>query len=115
MYNQKHVTMSPDEKKEFSVMQGDIKQIKGNLTQLATNMDKVYFALMGNEITGKDQSLIGRVEKIEEDIQQLKTRMEEITSEAGKSKIYLNLVWIAAGAIGMGILTRILALIFKTP
>lgn len=107
--------MSPEEKTEFQMMQGDIKQIKGNLTQLSTNMDKVYFALMGNEITGKDQSLIGRVQKIEEDIQELREKMDKIAAEAGKSKIYLSIVWIACGAVAMAILTKVLGLIFKSP
>jgi cell division protein FtsB len=97
MNNAKVVTMSPQELKQFENMQGDIDQIKRQMVTMGASVDKVYFALMGNEITGKDQSLVGRVGEIEEDMKDLKQKVDNIATEAAKSKVYLMVMW---GAIG---------------
>lgn len=116
MDHTKQVTMTPEEKQEFSTMKGDIKDIKVQMGTIGSQMTDCLHALVGNAI-GKDGGLVGRIERIETNFKAFKDEVEEelrtIKEEAAKSRFHLNVIWACTGAVGMGILGYVLQLIFK--
>lgn len=104
--------MNDDEKKQFTVMQSDIEQIKLRMTSLGSQMDKMYFALMGNEIA-QDGGLVRRIVDLETDVKEIKEQLIEINADASKNRWHVNVMWGAGGAVIMALFSLFLSYIFK--
>lgn len=90
-----------------------------NMQEMAKKVDKIYFALMGSDIT-QDGGLVKRViemelEQIElrRDIEKWKDAYEEkldvVIATQTKMRIYISLLWTAAGIIIGGILATLIS------
>jgi len=92
---------SPAEKHQVQVTQEDIRNIKKEVEHIATKLDIVHDALIGNPIA-KDGGLVKRITDAEIEI-------KKVSVITRSNKIYLNLLWCAAGGLVMaiiGLITR---------
>lgn len=73
-------------------MQEDIRGIKNKLDQLFT-------ALMGSEIA-KDGGLVSRLERLEDENEKLRGKIEDMEKNTVKSDTRLNIIWALIGFVG---------------
>ena len=104
--------MTEDEKRQFNHMQNDVAAIKTEVATLGMKVDKMYIALMGSDIA-KDGGLVGRIQQLETENEELREELDTIKTNAVKSDLYLKWIWGLVGAFGSGIFTYVLSLIFK--
>jgi hypothetical protein len=104
--------MTEQERAQFLNMQTDIVAIRQEMARHGVMLDKLYTALMGNEIA-KDGGLVARILHLEETCESLQEGQIEIKEAAGKSKVYMKIMWGALGFASASLFTYVLALIFK--
>jgi hypothetical protein len=110
--NGKTWAMTDEEKRQFTHMQTDIESIKISMTSMGNQVDKMYFALMGNEIA-KDGGLVRRIEVLENDVHEIKDQLTGIQADASKSRWHVNVMWGASGAVAMALFSLLLSYLFK--
>jgi hypothetical protein len=82
----------------IQLLQTDMKDMKGKV-------DKMYFALMGNELA-RDGGLVGRIEKVE-------ATVEKLEKAALKFAIHQRIMWSCLGAAAGIVFTYIVQTILK--
>lgn len=91
-------------KQDMQRMQNDLHDVKGKV-------DKMYHALMGNELL-EDGGIIGRIKALEVKQKQFEKDLEEEKNKNIKLDIYQKLLWGAAGVTATGIIGYIIQVIF---
>jgi hypothetical protein len=104
--------MNDQEKIQFTHMQTDIESIKLQMTVQGTQLDKMYYAIMGSELA-RDGGLVGRIEDLEKDAKEIKDTLIEIKADASKNRWHVNVMWGASGAVIMALFSLFLSYIFK--
>ena len=104
--------MNDQEKIQFTHMQTDIETIKHQMTIQGSQLDKMYYAIMGSELA-RDGGLVGRIEDLEKDTKDIKDTLIEIKADASKNRWHVNVMWGASGAVIMALFSLFLSYIFK--
>ncbi|HEY4207971.1 MAG TPA: hypothetical protein VGM31_14205 [Puia sp.] len=66
--------------------------------EMKNKVDKMYYALLGNELT-EDGGLIRRVGESEKEIALLHDRIDQLERKNIKGELYLNWLWGLAGFV----------------
>ena len=92
-------------------VEGDMKLIKAQYTELAAELKIVKNALIGNEYS-KDGGLVGRIYHVETDNEKLEKRVQDIEdervkneAEGAKVEFYVKILWGLASALVTLIIT----------
>ena len=83
----------------------DIEQIQTDMKDMKGKVDKMFYALMGNEIA-KDGGLVARIEHLE-------TSVENLEKASIKLAIYQRIMWTALGATSGIVFTYLVQLLKK--
>lgn len=86
-------------------MQNDLKDVR-------EKVDKMFYALMGNDLTN-DGGLIKRIIELEEENLKLRKEMQDMRLDATKAGLYIKIIWGMAGALGASILALALKTMFN--
>lgn len=97
--------MNLDEKTRFEKMEKSVELIQADVTEIKS-------ALLGNHLSG-DKGLTGRIDVLatKQDIQE--AQMKLLIEDKIKNAIYIKLInWLLV-VIGSGIITAVIAIVFK--
>jgi hypothetical protein len=86
--------------------------LKEKVMTIETKMDKIYYALVGNELS-QDGGMIQGYRDTREDVKTIKSVLEKMKERAIKSSLQVNILWLCAGGLGMAIVSIITDHIFK--
>jgi len=78
-------------------MGDQMDEFKRQLEDVSSKVSMMFYALMGNDLT-KDGGLIRRIDEIEHRLVETDKKILKIAQQQEKSRIYVNLIWAAAGA-----------------
>lgn len=73
-----------------------MESIEIELKKITAKVDKMYFALLGNELT-RDGGLVGRINKLEEVTNKLDEDIEALTKKNLVMQVYQRIMWAAIG------------------
>lgn len=104
--------MNDEEKRQFTTMQNDIEQIKMIVKNQDLKVDKMYYALMGNEIA-KDGGLVGRIQTLEKENEELREELEAFKTDKAKSDLYIKWIWALVSGLVSMVFGYVMTLIFK--
>lgn len=90
---------------EMHQLQTDMRDMKGKV-------DKMFYALMGNEIA-KDGGLVKRIERLEEAFEKQEETLEALSEKNSKIEIYQKILWTSLGFVAASVFGYVLSLIFK--
>jgi len=97
--------MNLDEKTRFEKMEKSVELIQADVTEIKS-------ALLGNHLSG-DKGLTGRIDVLatKQDVQE--AQMKLLIEDKIKNAIYIKLInWLLV-VIGSGIITAVIAIVFK--
>ena len=100
--------MNNQEPKNMEQFKEEMKQVHKDLKEMTGKVDKMFYALMGNELA-KDGGLVGRIEKLEKRIDNNELDIESIQKKNVGFEIYQKIMWTALG----GLLTFVLESVFS--
>lgn len=89
-----------------------MEDLKKEITNINSKVDKMYYALMGSDIT-KDGGLVARVVKGEQKIETLKDEVEEIKKKNAKIEVYQRFIWGAVGSSVTLMFTYVINILIK--
>lgn len=85
-----------DEQKEeryrAAVTQGDIREIKRDVTDLAQKVGEVHAALIGSSLV-QDGGLVKRLKDCEDSVEVLRVKIDEAELAATKREFYVRVIW----------------------
>lgn len=90
----------------------NIQDLKKQVSQLATKVDDVHYALIGNSMT-KDGGLIQRVIDCEKEQGAIHEKLDRLERKNIKGELYLKWMWGLGSALGMSVFLEILHYAFK--
>lgn len=78
-------------------MKSDLRGMGSKVESMEEKVDKMFHAMMGSDLL-QDGGLIRTVIDLKTENKELKARIDKIESNREKTKIYINLLWLSAGA-----------------
>lgn len=93
--------MTPEEKTQMSGMQNDIKEIKEQFSDMREKVDKMYYALIGNELA-QDGGLVQRIKDNEIEVVKMQKQIDALVKRHDRNALYLKIIWTMVGTIGTG-------------
>jgi hypothetical protein len=89
-----------------------MEDIKEEIQNINKKVDKMYYALMGSEIT-KDGGLIARIVKSETSIDILKDEIELLKNRNTKFEVYQRIMWSSLGGVVSMVFAYVINLLIK--
>lgn len=74
----------------------ELQQMRTDITNMKGKVDKMFYALMGNEI-GKDGGLVGRIEDLETITDEHGKSIQELKEKDIKIEVYQKVMWTSIG------------------
>lgn len=90
----------------------DVFLLKNEFVEMKDKFDEVYYALVGNKLTN-DGGLVKRIGENETEIEEIRSRIEDMEKKNVKSELYVKILWGTGGFIASALFTYILQLIFR--
>ncbi|GEM_PF-1923065 len=90
-------------------LEQEVHDIKNKLQRWEVDMyllKEVHEALIGNRI-GQDGGLVKRVTKIENSVDEMCDRLEEVEKKEDQSSLYIKIIWTLGGTLVGTVLTLI--------
>lgn len=81
-----------DERYRVAVTQGDIREIKRDVTDLAQKVGEVHAALIGSPLV-KDGGIVKRLSDCEASVELLLTKVQEAENAGKRRDRYINWIW----------------------
>lgn len=107
--------MSDQEEKEeryrIHVTQGDIREIKRDVTDLAAKINDIHVAFVGSPLA-KDGGIMKRIEDLEIAIAENRTKIDECAMDGKERMLQTKIIWSVGGALALAVLTIVLQTIF---
>lgn len=76
--------------------ENELRDMRTDITNMKAKVDKMYYALMGNEI-GKDGGLVGRIEELEVVTEKHDKSIQDLKDTNVKVLVYQKIMWTAIG------------------
>lgn len=89
-----------------------ISQMQGDIHEIKTKIDELFTALMGSRLT-KDGGLVSRLERLEDENEKLREKIEEMEKKDVKSDTRLNIIWAIIGFAGAALGNYLISLLKK--
>ena len=110
-----HEESSQREEKEkqyrVAVTQGDIREIKRDVTQLTTKINDIHVAFVGSPLA-KDGGIMKRIEDLEVGVKENRKAIETFEMNNKERMFYTKWIWGIGGALALALITIVLQYIF---
>jgi len=90
----------------------EIEQFNTKLSEMNAKFDRVYYALVGNDLA-QDGGIIGRVVVLEKEIEIANEQIEKLKADAAKNAQQVKILWSVGGAAVMLIAKALMDYLFK--
>jgi hypothetical protein len=101
-----------EEQYRVAVTQGDIREIKRDVTNLAQKVDDIHIAFVGSKLA-EDGGIVKTIKDLKEEVRQNRADIDELTLKLSQRIYQTKIMWGIGGAIVLAIFTIILQVIFK--
>lgn len=81
----------------------ELSQLKNEFKGMKAKFDEIYYALVGNKIGG-DGGIVQRVRDAENELEELRIKIEHIERNSSKNETYVKILWAAGGIISGAVL-----------
>ena len=87
-----------------AVTQGDIREIKRDVTELAVKVNDIHVAFIGSKLAD-DGGIMKRIKDLEEGVEKNKERIDAFELSTKEKLFYLRIIWGIGGALALAIIT----------
>ena len=81
-----------EQRYQVAVTQGDIREIKRDVTDLAQKVNEVHAALIGSALV-QDGGIVQRLKDCEDAVETLQKKVDEADLAATKREFYVRWIW----------------------
>lgn len=109
--------MNPEETRDkeqqyrVAVTQGDIREIKRDVTDMQQKVNELHTAFVGSTLS-KDGGILKRIEDLEIALEENKQRIDAFEVNNKERMLYIKWIWGIGGALGLALITIALNYIF---
>lgn len=93
-------------------VQQQLNKFDKRQSEMQEKVDKMYFALMGNELA-RDGGLVGRIEELEETDKNILKELQELKGKNIGFEIYQKIMWSMVGGVVALVFSYVVNLMFE--